>query len=217
MPNSQIGVTAQMRQDNIRVWVRSPGFLRWCSWFHRTRPGVPAAQSAALQRGATLAEMMTVLAVAGVLLAGATTVSITWSGREAARRASYDVRTYFQLARAHAVSRNRACRVLLNTASGALQVWDLNDPAISGDDIRLAAMTLSNGIKFQRPDLSTPVTMSLVSGTIYEAVFAQDGTVTSGAGVVSIKAMDRFDQVTLYGAGGTKLERWNGSAWVMGA
>jgi len=164
-----------------------------------------------------MAEVVTVLAVAAMLLAAATTASMSWFGREEARRASYDIRTYMQLARAHSVSRNRACRFLIDTATRQIMVWDLNDPVNLSDDIRIGGTTLSKRVSFERPDASTPVTLSVVSGSIFQAVFAQDGTVSAGSGVVSIRAMERFDQIRLLDAGAIKIERWDGSDWVTGS
>ena len=70
-------------------------------------------------------------------------------------------------------------------------------------------------ISFKLPDLSTPVTLYNVSGTAYRSRFGSDGAVTEGAGFVAMFGGDRYERLTLFGAGGIRLERWNGSAWVV--
>ncbi len=155
-----------------------------------------------------------VLAIGGMVLAVAATTSVAWIGREAARSAVYSIQTQLQLARMQAVSRNRVCQFTIDTATRQVQVVDLNDLSTSADDVVLSNVTVSARISFARPDGTTPVTLASVSGTRYQATFTQDGAVSQGAGVISVAGGDGFEQLTLYGAGGIRLERWNGSAWV---
>ena len=169
------------------------------------------------ENGASLIEILVVLALAGLLLAAATMTTVAWIGREAARSEVYSLQTNMQVARMEAVSRHRTCRFSVDTATRRMLVVDLNDPADTTDDITLADVTLSSKISFARPDGSTPVTLSLVTGTQYGATFGADGAVTAGAGVVSVFGGGRYEQLTLFGAGGLRLNRWNGSAWVIGS
>jgi hypothetical protein len=116
-----------------------------------------------------------------------------------------------------AVSRGRSCRFLVDTASRKLQVIDLNDPANATDDITIASTTLPSRITFSHPTGAAAATLESHSGTWYRATFGADGSVAAGAGSVFIKGGDRFDRVTVYGAGGTRVERWSGAAWQVGS
>jgi prepilin-type N-terminal cleavage/methylation domain-containing protein len=169
------------------------------------------------ERGYTLAELLVALAIGGLLLLAATTTSVAWIGREESRSAVYLLQTLVQSARMQAISRHRACRIKLDTSTRQIQVIDLNDPANGADDVTVTGVTLSPRLSFARPDGSTPVTLALVSGTTYQTTFGSDGAVTQGAGVVSVLGGDRYQQLTVYGAGGVKLERWTGSAWQVGS
>ena len=162
----------------------------------------------------TLIELLMVLAIGALLLTAATTTTVAWIGREAARSAVYSIQTQLQLARMQAVSRNRVCKFTVDTATRRVQVVDLNDVSTSADDVVLSDVTVSSKISFARPDGSTPVTLYSPGGTLYQATFTSDGAVSQGAGVVSVRGGDGYDQLTLFGAGGVRLERWNGSAWV---
>ncbi len=58
------------------------------------------------------------------------------------------------------------------------------------------------------------MTFAAVSGTVYEVVFDSAGRVDSGAGEMVLYGGDRYRRVTVYGAGGVRFERWDGSAWI---
>ncbi len=165
----------------------------------------------------TLFELLMVLSIGALVLVAAITTTVAWIGREAARSAVYSIQTQMQLARMQAVSRNRVCRFTVDTATRRVQVIDLNDVSTSTDDVVLSDVTVSAKISFERPDGSTPVTLYSPGGTLYQATFTSDGAVSQGAGVVSVRGGERFEQLTLFGAGGVRLDRWNGSAWVIGS
>jgi len=121
------------------------------------------------------------------------------------------------VARAQAITRNRACRFQIDTASLRITVVDLNDPASTTDDILLHDATLSSKISFARPDSGSAVTLSSLGGNLYGAIFASDGSVSAGAGLIALQGGDGSYRISLYGAGGVRVERWDGSSWVLGS
>jgi prepilin-type N-terminal cleavage/methylation domain-containing protein len=169
------------------------------------------------ERGYTLAEILVALMIGGLLLAAGTTTTVAWIGREESRSAVYLLQTLVQSARMQAISRHRSCQIKLDTSTRLIQVIDLNDPSNATDDVTVTSVTLSPRLSFARPDGSTPVTLSLVSGTTYQTTFGSDGAVTQGSGVITVFGGDRYEQLTVYGAGGVRLDRWNGSAWQVGS
>ena len=169
------------------------------------------------ERGMSLAELTVVMVIAALVISAAVTYAIPWLGREEMRGAVYHVQQFLQLARIQAVTRNRSCQFRIDTASRGVTVVDLNDPADATDDIQLYGETLPRAVTFARPDLGSIVTMALLSGTTYQATFASDGSVSSGAGVVALQGGDASYLVTLFGAGGVRVERWNGTLWVSGS
>jgi Tfp pilus assembly protein FimT len=164
----------------------------------------------------SLTEMVVILALAGITIAAAANYSIHWIGREEMRSSIYTVQTYMHTARMQAVSRNRSCQFRVNSATRTLDVYDLNDPSLSTDDILLSRTTLSSKIVFARPDSGTAITLALASGTTYQATFTPDGVVTSGVGLISILGGNRYNRIDLFAAGGTKIWRWDGTSWVAG-
>jgi prepilin-type N-terminal cleavage/methylation domain-containing protein len=169
------------------------------------------------ERGMSLAEVTVVMVVMAIVATAAATYTIPWLGREDMRGAVYQVQQFLQLARVQAISRNRSCRFQIDTSSRRMTVLDLNDPASTTDDILLDDATLSSKITFARPDGGSAVTLSSLGGNLYGATFASDGSVPAGAGLVAIQGGDGSCRVSLYGAGGVRVERWNGTAWVPGS
>ena len=165
--------------------------------------------------GMSLPEVTVVMVVIAIVVTAVGTYSIPWLGREEMRSAIYEVQQYLQVARAQAIARNRSCRFQIDTSSRHITVLDLNDPADTTDDIQLNDATLSSKISFATPDSSTAVTLTSLGGTLYGADFSSDGRVSSGAGLVSVQGGDGNYRINLYGAGGVRVERWDGSAWVM--
>jgi prepilin-type N-terminal cleavage/methylation domain-containing protein len=169
------------------------------------------------ERGMSLAEISVVVMIAAILITVTLTYSIPWLGREEMRGAVYHVQEYLQLARIQAVSRNRSSRFLIDTTTRRVQVYDLNDPADTSDDIQLYDLTLPKTVTFSRPDSGSAVTLATVSGSTYQATFASDGSVSAGAGLIAMQGGDGSYRVTLYGAGGVRVERWDGAAWNVGS
>lgn len=169
------------------------------------------------QGGVSLVEIMVVLVLSAILLSVTIAFSMELLGREEMRSGIYTVQAQLQLARIEAVSRSRSTRFCIDTAAGRVELWDLNDPAVTSDDIKLSEQTLSSRISFTRPDAGLPVTLSHVSGDIYEAVFSPDGSVSSGAGEIVMQGGTRWNRLSLLGAGGIRLERWDGLAWTVGS
>jgi len=168
------------------------------------------------QQGFSLTELLVVLFIASLLITATIAYTLPMLGREDLRSAAYEIQSHLQLARAQSVARNRSCRFILNDAARRIQVIDLNDPFSGTDDITLAAFTLPPTLSFARPDPGSPITLAFSLGA-YQATFAADGSVSSGAGEIVIRGGDRYDRLTLYGAGGARVDRWDGSAWVSGS
>jgi Tfp pilus assembly protein FimT len=165
----------------------------------------------------SLAEVTVVMVVVAIVATAVATYSLPWLGREEMRGAIYQVQQYLQVARVQAITRNRSCRFQIDTSSRRMTVYDLNDPSSTSDDILLNDATLSTKVSFARPDSGAAVTLSSLGGTLYGATFASDGSVAAGAGLVAMQGGDGSYRVNLYGAGGVRVERWNGTAWVLGS
>jgi len=140
-----------------------------------------------------------------------------WIGREEMRSGAYTIQIFLRLAQAEAATRGRACRFLINVTTGQVSVVDLNDPAIATDDVPVASTTLSRKVSFANPAGDPPVTLELQSGTIYGTTFLSDGGVSAGAGEISIRGSSTFSRITVLGAGGTRVDRWDGTAWTRGS
>ena len=169
------------------------------------------------ERGMSLAELTIVMVLVAIITTAVATYSIPWLGREEMRGAVYTIQEYLQLARVQAVSRNRDCRFLIDSGSRQVFVVDLNDPSTGSDDISLYSATLSSRVTFARPDTGSAVTLAAVSGSLYQATFASDGSVSAGAGLIAVQGGDGNYRINLYGAGGVRVERWTGSSWVAGS
>lgn len=169
------------------------------------------------ERGMSLAEVTIVMVLVAIITTAVATYSIPWLGREEMRGAVYTIQEYLQLARVQAVSRNRDCRFLIDSGSRQVSVVDLNDPSTGSDDIPLYSATLSSRVTFSRPDTGSAVTLASVSGSLYQATFASDGSVSAGAGLIAVQGGDGNYRINLYGAGGVRVERWNGSSWMAGS
>ncbi len=169
------------------------------------------------QRGITLAELLIVLAVASLGLLAVGTYALPWIAREALRSAVYDVQTYMQLARIEAISRNRDCRFAVDTSTNRISVLDtVGTPAV-GDDILLYESDLPDTVSFARPDAGSAVTLDNVSGSIYQTRFGNDGIVNIGTGEVHMFGGSKYKKVEVFGAGGIRIQKWNGTSWAIGS
>jgi Tfp pilus assembly protein FimT len=165
------------------------------------------------QSGITLTELMIVLAFAAAIVVSTVTLSIPWLAREALHNATHELQSTLQLNRMEAVNRNRPCRFVLNTASRQLQVWDGMGTTATTDDVLLHTSSLSSAISFVRPDTGPAVTLTDLGGASYQTVFDSDGTVDSGDGEIVVFGGGQYNRLTLYVAGGIRIEHWNGAGW----
>jgi Tfp pilus assembly protein FimT len=164
----------------------------------------------------TLAEVVVVLFLLSVTLLVTTPHSLRWLSAEEARSAVYHTQTLMQLARAEAVARNRPCRFEVDEASARLRVLDLNDPGNPADDIPLASVDLSAELTFTSPDSDPAITLASLGGTRYGADFEPDGVVSSGTGAIVLEGKESWVRLSVFAAGGTRLERWADGAWRSG-
>jgi len=169
------------------------------------------------ERGSSMVETLVVLGLAGLLIGVSSNYSVNSIGREEVRSAMNEIQTHMQLARSEAIKRNRVCRFTVNTATRVLQVSDLNGTSTTTDDVVLQSTTLSRRVSFERPGGGAAVTLPVLSGTTYQLDFGSNGAVSGSAGTVCARGGDRFDQVTASGGGATRIDRWNGTAWVTGS
>ena len=169
------------------------------------------------QKGITLTELLIVLAVASLGLLAVGTYAVPWIAREGLRSAMYDMQTYMQLARIEAISRNRDCRFVIDTASNRIGVLDTAGTASLGDDILLYESDLPDTVSFARPDTGSAVTINHISGTIYQTLFGNDGIVSLGTGEVVLFGGSQYEKVQVFGAGGIRIQKWNGTAWAIGS
>jgi len=162
------------------------------------------------ERGMTMIELLVVLVMASILVALTVVASTPWMAEESMRSAMSSVQSTMQLARVEAVSRNRDCRFVIDSQAGVLQVRDTLGNTLLHD------RRLPDSVIVARPDSGAAVTLELVSGSTYRAVFLSDGTVSSGTGEVYLRGGDSFGSVSLFGAGGVEANRWNGTEWEVG-
>ena len=169
------------------------------------------------ERGYTLPELIVVLAIISLLITVTITYALPWFAREDMRSAVYQVQVHLQVARVQAVTRNHACAFRVDTSTGHVQVYDLNDPSLSTDDILLTEFALPSTVSFSDPGGGSAVTLTSLSSTLFQATFGSDGSVTAGAGVIMMTGGNRYNRLSLFAAGGVRVDIWNGSAWVNGA
>jgi len=166
--------------------------------------------------GMTLVELVVVLGLALALAATTAAYSMSWMVKESVRSAAFDVNGMLQLAKVEAVSRNRPCRFVIDTAAGELQVWDTLGSVPVSDDVLLHDRTLPTSVIFARPDTGSAITLDPVGATSYQAIFTPDGMLAGGPGVVCLNGRESFGSVSVYAAGGTEVFRWNGTGWASG-
>jgi Tfp pilus assembly protein FimT len=169
-------------------------------------------------KGMTLIETLLVLSAAALMLVATAAYSIPWLARENMRSAVYDLQTYMQLTRIEAVSRNRECRMVLNTSTRTLVIFDGNGTSTATDDTMLYRRSLPTSVSFARPDAGPAVSLAQIGATpSYQVKFSSDGTVTDGSGTVHVFGGDSYGRISVYAAGGTLVERWDGANWETGS
>lgn len=166
------------------------------------------------ERGYSLAELLVVVALVAVSVLIAGSYSLTWLNAEEARSSVYQTQMLLQLARIEAITRNRACRFEIDDAARRVRVVDLNDRSDAGDDLRLADALLSSRVDFATPSGGAAITLPLLSGATYQATFSPDGAVSSGSGSICLRGKGQYERISLFAAGGTRIERWSGTAWL---
>ena len=168
-------------------------------------------------QGITMIELLVVVALAAILISATVVVAAPWLAREEMRSAVNEVNGYLQLARIEAVRRNHECRFVVDRNTSALRVLDTLGTSSLADDVVLHRRTLRGAVAFARPDIGEPVTLDQIGATpSYHTVFTADGMVDSGTGTVYLGGGGEFGSVSVYAAGGTELERWNGTSWQLG-
>lgn len=165
------------------------------------------------QSGVTLTELVVLFAVAALIVVSTVTLSVPWLAREGLRSATHEIQSTLQLGRIEAVNRNRACRLLVDTSNGQLQILDSMGTDTTADDERLHVSSIPQSVSFARPDSGAAVTFTNLGGSLHEVEFDPDGTVGSGNGEVVLFGGGMYHRVTLYVAGGIQIEQWTGSGW----
>lgn len=168
-------------------------------------------------RGFSLIEFVVVAAVASLVVLFSIVYSTPWRERESVHGAENDVASFLQLAKIEATSRNRPCRFVVDAETGDLGVWDSVGTAAYDDDAILERGLLPASVRLARPDPGEAITLERIGSTTrFQAVFAPDGTVVSGAGDLFLHGGDAWRAVTLEAAGGVAIRRWSGGGWVAG-
>ena len=157
------------------------------------------------QRGVTLVELLSVVAVASLMLVSAIGYSVPWMAKQTMRSAVHDVRSFMQLAKIEAVSRNHECRLVVDTLNGTLEVWDMLGNADPTDDVLLHGGRVPDPVSFDRPDFGSAVTLQAIDATTFQTVFGSDGTVSSGSGDVFFHSAESFGRIGVYAAGGPTI------------
>ena len=169
------------------------------------------------QKGITLTELLIVVAVASLGLLAIGTYTVPWAAREGLRSAVYDMQTYMQLARIEAVSRNRDCRFVINATNHRIAVMDSAGTDPVGDDILLYSADLPDTVSFARPDTGSAITLTHVTGKTFHTIFGSDGIVSLGTGEAVMLGGSKYERIQVFGAGGIRIQKWNGTQWTTGS
>ena len=169
------------------------------------------------QRGVTLVELVVVVALVAIMLVAVMGYSVPWMAKQSMRGAVHDVHTFLQLTRIEAVSRNRPCRFVVDTAGGEFQILDSLGTSSLADDLELHRSRLPETVGFDRPDSGGVVTLQAIDAVHFQTVFDSDGTVTSGAGDLFFHGSGSYGRIGVHVAGGTEISRWDGADWQAGS
>jgi len=169
------------------------------------------------EQGVTVLELLVVVALLAIVVLVAMGMASGWQKRETVRSAVYEIQSHFQLARTEAIRRNRPCRFVIDSSTRSVQVMDLMNPADNSDDVELTSFTLP-AVEFEKPGGGSAITLE-ASGTpdVYQATFESDGSISAGSGTVMMEGGEDYKRVSVYAAGGTRAEHWNGTSWVPGS
>jgi Tfp pilus assembly protein FimT len=161
----------------------------------------------------SLVELVIVMAVGSVLLAISSVFAVDLIGRERLRGAVYDVQGQLQRARAEAVRRNRACRLVVDLQARTFGVYDGMGTASLGDDELIDELQLPESVTLARPTSGSAVQLVSISSTLREATFEPAGTATAGTGLIHLFGGEEYLRISIFGAGGLLVEQWNGASW----
>jgi len=171
------------------------------------------------ERGMTLFELLVVVSSASLLLMAAAAFSIPMLQQESMKEAAYEIQSGLQLTRIEAVSRNRDCRFVLDATLRTVSVLDSMGTGTKTDDQTLHESQLPSTISFASPDGASPVTLDALwplAAKRFQTVFTSEGTVDTGEGSISLLGGEQYGKVSVYGAGGIEVQRWDGSSWKNG-
>ena len=168
------------------------------------------------QEGFTLLELLIVLVVAGLILAGGALFAVSAIASETTRSTLRDAGSLLQLARIEAVKRNHECRFVVDPSARTMSVVDTNGTSTGTDDVVLRVRPIPQIVALARPDAGSPITFS-PSGATYVVDFDQDGYVNEGSGEMVLFGGTRYDRLIVYAAGGVQVAKWSGSAWYAGS
>ena len=166
------------------------------------------------QAGVTMVELLMVVVFAAIIVVITLYASTSFIGRSSMRGATTEMVSFLQLARIEAVSRNRDCRFVVDTASRALEIWDSMGTMSTADDVRIHAATVPSVVNFGRPDVGATVTLDPIGTSDFQTIVASDGTVSVGVGSVFLAGAESYGCIDVQAAGGVQILYWNGSAWV---
>ena len=166
------------------------------------------------QAGVTMVELLMVVVFAAIIVVITLYASSSFIGRSSMRGATNEMVSFLQLARMEAVSRNRECRFVVNTASRALEIWDSMGTMSTADDVRIHAASVPTAVNFGRPDVGAAVTLDPIGTGSFQTVIASDGTVSAGVGSVFLAGAQSYGCVDVHAAGGVAMLYWNGSTWL---
>ena len=161
------------------------------------------------ERGMTLIETMVVMAMSAAVVVSAATLSVPWLARENMRSAISEIQSTMQMARVEAVKRNWDCRMEISTENRTLKVYDQKGTTGTTDDELLYTVQLPETIHFTTPDDDDAVTLEVKDKSTFQVVFNSAGTVESGQGEIVMYGGGEYKKVSLYGAGGMDVAKWN--------
>ena len=165
------------------------------------------------ETGLTLTELVVGVALAAILLAGVAVLGTPMLAREKMRSALYEIQTLAQVTRVEAINRNREVRLLLHSGSGQLLVSDTLGTVSDADDRVLFRSRLSDSTHFATPDGAAAVTLKDLGSGWFGTSYDSDGTVVEGQGTVVVGDSSGYRRVSVFGAGGSRVEKWTGATW----